>query len=230
MICSYCGKEFKPKQKTQKYCSIECVGKSQRKRKMQKCIVCGKEFLGETYRQSKYCSLHCSAVAREQNKQTEYLHRKEMLDKQRLIKKLIKCLNKRSKQLEKEINRNKTKICVCAECGSEFETKRKVKYCSDRCKKKASNRAKDKRIYRNGKPDMTISLSKLYDNHNGICQSCGIVCDWHDVIVRNDGVIIAGETYPSIDHIKPLSKGGLHSWDNVQLLCRHCNSLKRDKI
>lgn len=31
-----------------------------------------------------------------------------------------------------------------------------------------------------------------------------------------------------VDHIVPRSRGGPHSWDNVQLLCRTCNSSKQD--
>ena len=34
---------------------------------------------------------------------------------------------------------------------------------------------------------------------------------------------------PSMDHILPLSKGGLHTWDNVQLAHYICNSLRGNK-
>ena len=34
----------------------------------------------------------------------------------------------------------------------------------------------------------------------------------------------------TLDHIFPLSKGGRLVWGNVQLLCRSCNSIKRDHI
>ena len=37
------------------------------------------------------------------------------------------------------------------------------------------------------------------------------------------------DDYPTIDHIKPISKGGAHEWDNVQLLGRHCNDVKGAK-
>jgi hypothetical protein len=32
-----------------------------------------------------------------------------------------------------------------------------------------------------------------------------------------------------IDHIIPLNKGGIHSENNFQILCRSCNSKKKDK-
>ncbi|NET44579.1 MAG: HNH endonuclease [Okeania sp. SIO2B3] len=32
------------------------------------------------------------------------------------------------------------------------------------------------------------------------------------------------------DHIYPFSKGGLTTWDNLQLLCISCNSKKSNKL
>lgn len=54
---------------------------------------------------------------------------------------------------------------------------------------------------------------------------CGGLCDWEDYVVR-DGVVICGDWYPSIDHVIPVSKGGLHSWENVKLAHRKCNTRK----
>lgn len=34
----------------------------------------------------------------------------------------------------------------------------------------------------------------------------------------------------SIDHIRPRSKGGTHTWDNVVAACRPCNVRKRDRM
>lgn len=52
---------------------------------------------------------------------------------------------------------------------------------------------------------------ELYNRDNGICQECGN--EW-DI---------------EIDHVKPVSKGGDSSIDNLQLLCKPCNRKKRDK-
>ena len=76
--------------------------------------------------------------------------------------------------------------------------------------------------------DNDITLPLLFNRDNGICKICGSVCDWSD-IEKRDGFAIVGNRYPSIDHIIPLSKGGTHTWDNVQLVHKQCNSIKSDK-
>jgi predicted nucleic acid-binding Zn ribbon protein len=71
MICQCCGKEFKSKANSQKYCSQECYGKARaardkaarEKRKEQAvCVVCGKTFKRKGY--EKICSEECRKVSR----------------------------------------------------------------------------------------------------------------------------------------------------------------------
>lgn len=76
--------------------------------------------------------------------------------------------------------------------------------------------------------DADISLRKLACRDGDQCQICGLFVDWHDA-EEVDGTVICGGMYPSIDHIKPISRGGLHAWDNVQLAHRKCNSYKCDR-
>ena len=194
MICEYCKREFKPKYKK--------------------------------YRQSKYCSIDCykadwhnahaekfekiAAQKEERQRQAE-----EAKARKKLLRRMLKALNKREKQMAM------TKECEV--CGNMFVAKHVTqKYCCDICRHKHDNRAKEKRIYQNGKPDLSISLTRLYMRDMGVCALCGKRIDFDCDSNSND--------YPSIDHITPLSKGGLHTWDNVQLACRGCNSKKRDKI
>lgn len=63
--------------------------------------------------------------------------------------------------------------------------------------------------------DKDITLDKVYEKANGICGICGNYC------IRKKA---------SLDHIRPLSKGGTHTWDNIQLAHFNCNSKKGDKL
>lgn len=121
-------------------------------------------------------------------------------------------------------------MTVCKGCGEMFIPHRKgLAYCSEHCMKRVINaRQKDRRIrkMRAVVVDTNITLQRLYDRDGGRCALCGMVCDWNDHEVRDDGTFIAFDRYPSIDHKLPLSRGGLHAWDNVQLACRACNYKK----
>lgn len=76
--------------------------------------------------------------------------------------------------------------------------------------------------------DRDITLEALYNRDGGVCALCGKPCDYENYIFDGN-IFIAGNAYPSIDHIKPLSKGGSHTWNNVQLAHKQCNSIKSNK-
>lgn len=52
----------------------------------------------------------------------------------------------------------------------------------------------------------------VFEKHGEICLSCGAVDDI------------------TLDHVVPVSKGGKNTLDNLQPLCRRCNTIKHDKI
>lgn len=131
----------------------------------------------------------------------------------------------KAKQTE-ELRVKRTKVCVV--CGKEFVGGAGRRTCSDRCRKKYGNRKKDKRISRSIIDDRDITLESLFKRDKGICHICGKPCDYEDYTVDGD-VFIAGNWYPSIDHVVPVSKGGRHSWKNVKLAHRLCNSVKSNK-
>lgn len=117
----------------------------------------------------------------------------------------------------------------CKVCGRMTD---RPAYCSDRCRGKVSNKNRDmKRRTRveNAMVDKDISLQALYKRDRGVCHICGKRCDWDDYEYR-DKWFVAGDNYPSIDHVKPLSRGGKHSWNNVMLAHRGCNTLKGTKV
>lgn len=72
--------------------------------------------------------------------------------------------------------------------------------------------------------DSSITLEKVIERDHGICQICGLYVDKTDI---DRGHI--KRMYPTVDHIIPLSKGGTHTWDNVQLAHMMCNAGKCDK-
>jgi hypothetical protein len=59
--------------------------------------------------------------------------------------------------------------------------------------------------------DVGITLDKVFERDEGTCQICRLPC------LRQQA---------SIDHVTPLSKGGSHTWDNVQLAHHTCNARK----
>jgi 5-methylcytosine-specific restriction endonuclease McrA len=66
-----------------------------------------------------------------------------------------------------------------------------------------------------------IDNLEVYSRFNYKCNHCGI-----DTPLELKGLCLPNS--PEMDHIIPLCKGGQHTWDNVQLLCRECNQAKGD--
>ena len=154
---------------------------------------------------------NCKKIEREKTKEQkrsaqEELHRKQILNQLPTFS----CI----------------RVVFCKKCGEMFYTSnKKRKYCSNKC----SQKVKDDRLKKLSEVDKSISLKKLYKRDYGTCYICGQACDWNDAEIK-DGVFIAGENYPSIEHILPLCKGGQHTWDNVKLAHRHCNNQKGRKL
>lgn len=120
----------------------------------------------------------------------------------------------------------------CPVCRGMFVSNRR-RYCSDECAKTVANqKGRDRRLrkIKNAMIDSSITLDGLIKRDGNICYLCGCECDRSDLWVNDNGIMIAGDSYPSIDHVIPLAKGGLHEWSNVKLAHRRCNYLKRDKI
>lgn len=117
---------------------------------------------------------------------------------------------------------------ICKNCGNIFHSiNSHIKYCSPECAKKMSrSRGKTKRRLRIDENYIEdVSLEKLYERDGGICYLCGRKTNYNDYEIKDD-VFIAGNWYPSIDHIVPLCEGGEHSYKNTKLAHRICNSLR----
>jgi RNA-directed DNA polymerase len=61
-------------------------------------------------------------------------------------------------------------------------------------------------------PDTLSRLSKLIKKQKGICSHCGMYFTSTNIV--------------EVDHIKPTSLGGKNTYDNLQLLHKHCHDTK----
>lgn len=92
--------------------------------------------------------------------------------------------------------------------------------------RKNGNRVRDKNTRRAKRFgcmfEKGVTLKKLIERDGLRCAICGEMCDWNDTSWNGK----CGPLYPSMDHIIPMSKGGGHTWDNVQVAHVICNDKK----
>jgi RNA-directed DNA polymerase len=61
-------------------------------------------------------------------------------------------------------------------------------------------------------PETPTSVANLMKRQKGICPHCGLYFTSTDIV--------------EVDHIKPTSLGGKDTYDNLQLLHKHCHDTK----
>lgn len=125
-------------------------------------------------------------------------------------------------------------VASCRNCGKPYVKEGQNRFCSDECRdsaKKAQRyRHDDRRLRRINASDCdNITLDALINRDGLRCWICGEPCDPEDSFWI-DKTFYAGNRYPSIDHVIPLAKGGTHTWDNVRVAHRICNSIKGDSV
>lgn len=137
----------------------------------------------------------------------------------------VECQKEASRRKSKElyIDGLTPKNVVCKRCGEVFlkTYKSRLAFCSDSCARayaKYNSKKKYKGKYENYNPVRTYKV--IFKRDRGLCQLCGLP-------VIEDKF---ADNYWSgtVDHIVPVSKGGLSSLENCQLAHRICNSLKNN--
>lgn len=257
--CAQCGQAFesnkKCKSRTPKYCSSKCYGESLRKggsvyqRRtadnswnhgrtawnkgltfIKTCPICGEEFATQR-RDATYCSLACyheslkKNVANKGNELTCKYCGSTFRSKNR---NQIFCSNgcradygKANYEYDNYVEK------TCPICGTEYRVKygnRDRVYCSRACYAKAQvmyddeYSTKTRNTARKRREALTKPLPKkyikaLYLAQNDRCIYCGKKLHGHG----------------TIEHLKPVCKGGDNDRCNLFLSCKHCNSQKGSK-
>lgn len=128
---------------------------------------------------------------------------------------------------------------TCKHCGKtylffpqpeKFGRKKPGPYCSKKCRCKhnktsSSTRHRLRKYGSAGAPRDNIKLDDVIERDAGVCYICGCQTSRDDYKLVN-GWFTVGATYPTIDHVKPLARGGTHTWNNVRLACHLCNATK----
>ena len=116
--CLQCGKTFKPRKKTSKYCSQECQWLSMTKRDLSThiCKVCGKEFtLNRTGLKGYYCSRECSYLDKE-NPMYDHSVQIDEANKRKKYRQELKEAKDECKQRLKEIDSQLKELSRLTEC------------------------------------------------------------------------------------------------------------------
>lgn len=79
--------------------------------------------------------------------------------------------------------------------------------------------------------DRNVSWRTVAERDGILCWLCDYPTDPCDYEMVNDGrTFIAGQMYPTLDHVIPLVHGGEHSMANGKLAHKVCNRNKADRI
>lgn len=119
-----------------------------------------------------------------------------------------------------------TKQSTCLDCGVLFDGFKGVKRC-DNCKKEHIKKQKRKARKlrrakeRGARAGVAFDPIDVFKRDKWKCKMCNCRVQKKDIYKDNAA---------DLDHIIPLSKGGLHVPSNVQTLCRACNSNKSNKL
>jgi len=222
---------------------FEYIGKTEDKLTI-RCNICGCVFsrsYHNTYRRIINCP-ECSKQKRQKLRQKKTEERRAELQLRKDERRA-----RIEKRKQEEIDRlNAPHICtVCGQTytindymkSTGYKYRRNSGFCSTKCrderKKQNAYAARAKRgshsyshytrARKLGLPkERGITLKNLVKRDGLTCAICGFPCYYYGTGKE--------DLYPSIDHIVPMHKVGGHTWDNVQIAHRICNSNKRDYI
>ena len=243
LTCSWCSQPFafsvnKRTRKPREYCSPACWQRTQAARARKICETCGAAFRksgGRTL--GKYCSVKCYGLA----KRGPHKLARELSDwfeawdlPQLLLRGVARMQARTQERLDA---RSKLVPFTCVDCGADGVTpqagsKRRLR--CDKCRKRKERLPHCHRKHFRGRCrrycvpyDPQVKSAAVFERDGYVCQMCGCAT------LRRYTRDLFGHVdrkSPTVDHIEPLHwRGKGHTWDNVRLLCVHCNCVERNR-
>ena len=182
----------------------------------------------------KFCSRNCS-----------YASAGNMKTERDALKRLIKKQRKRAAKAAKQAAREQAELerlryiedalkCVCKKCNVMFKQKTHLGQKQMYCESCANQITKDHR-QKSGRIAKSRRRARIRNTKNNPIDPFDVfdAADWTCYLCGEHTPKRLRGTYdnraPELDHIKPLSKGGTHTLDNVACCCRRCNNIKGDE-
>ncbi|WHP18841.1 HNH endonuclease [Cellulomonas sp. ES6] len=85
-----------------------------------------------------------------------------------------------------------------------------------------------------GSVEVGVSWRTVAARDGMCCSYCGVLCNESDGrrVAARDGALrwVCGPTYPTLDHVIPVSLGGRHCMENAVLACLSCNKRKGARV
>lgn len=246
--CRACGKEFKPRKKTTKFCSRACQFEGQRTAgQWTDCEHCGSRFYARAWQGAdgkslqRYCTKRCADSSirySSEQKRIASTVRSEREALARIARRVRR--GYRAAFLRRRDAVMQWKCRSCDDCGRAFGTAvrpgRLPTRCSDCCEARKTHARREyrRRARRDGR--LAGGSSRARARHYGVpyepvkpiivfmrdgwrCQICG----------KPTPRERRGSRYPNapqLDHRVPISKGGPHTYENIQCACLRCNEAK----
>lgn len=220
LICGFCESEFLAAG-PRPFCSKSCRDKRRRRTQprlrphSRRCIckACRSPFYSVNESKKKFCSPQCKAGWRDiQVRACARIYKPRRVAP--LPPREFACDHCGERHVCAPGDRAK-RYCTLA-CSKAAQRQRSIRS----GERSAQRRARKLRL--RGVTTETVNPIAVLDRDRWTCQLCGVRTPKHLRGAFDDRA-------PEVDHIIPLSKGGEHSYRNVQCTCRKCNLLKAGK-
>lgn len=198
--------------------------------KQKVCVYCAGPFQA-VRPEAMYCSNRCKQMAwgnRDRPFAAERGQVRRLLSLLRGVLQEKRRAEKRSSAASKVASRTKARKCLACECAL---GRQRSHYCSEQCRAIGADARRARERIKYGKTGVSavtrlggvverVSRIRVFELAGWRCQSCGV--ETPRTLLKD----CKSKCAPTLDHIVPKVLGGSHTYENVQCLCRSCNSRK----